>query len=316
MVTFLPQARFVAPANQTANQLAALGQDVGTALRSRRQRNALEEVGRLAGEGDLAAASQAAFQGGQAGLGVNLLAQQRAAHTAGQITPFQQAQLRLQQQRINRMAEPLTFEQRLQIAQAGRAPVETTEQKARVRQRVKAEAARTELQRGGRQVLGAVSQLLTKIGNPGGTEAERAQAERFRGATGPIEGTGVGQLARSINPFSNREELTLVREIQQDAQAINTLMQRALLNGGGSITENERAQINQILGSIATAQDATQARALLGNFQQLVRSIFDMDAGGAPNSRQATGQPSASQTSLRPGQSVTLPGGAVVTREN
>ena len=128
-----------------------------------------------------------------------------------------------------------------------------------------------ELQQGGQQVLGAVDQLEAKIGLPGSK-----QESAFESATGPIDDTALGRTIQAFAPFQG-DNLTLLKSVKQDAQAINTLMQRALLKGGGSITENEREQINQILGGISKSTDANQARALLQNFRQLVGSIFGLD---------------------------------------
>ncbi len=233
------------------------------------------------------------------------MARQQLAQ-AGQITPYQQAQLDLQRDRLaltpqpltfdERMqlatagkAQPLTFDQRMQLAQAGRAPQETAEDRARATQRVKQEGERATLRRGGQQVLNAVQGLRSKVGRtgPGATASQRAAADRFESATGPLEGTVLGG---GLNPLRSSENLTTLRQVQQDAQAINTQMQRALLRGGGQITENEREQINQILGSIATARNANQAAALLDNFENIVRGIFDMgEASGTVSQAQSTG---------------------------
>jgi hypothetical protein len=143
---------------------------------------------------------------------------------------------------------------------------------------VKTAAANRELQQGGAQVLSLVDQLEAKVRDP-----------KFSSAAGPIAGALHDQPL--YNParigyeiVQSRANKTFLDQIKQDAQGITTVMQRALLKGGGSITENERAQINEILGKIATARSAEDAQALLNNFRGIVRGIFQMDRtqGGAP----------------------------------
>ncbi len=170
-------------------------------------------------------------------------------------------------------------------------------------------ATKKTLRSGGKQVLGAVDLLLRKVGSraEGATQEQRDQAKLFEQTTGLLEGTDFGIFARSLNPAASAKGLALVKEIRQDSQAINTLMQRALLKGGGSITENEREQINQILGGIATTNSSEEAVRLLNNFKQLVRSIFDFNVGPA-----AAGQPAdAGDTFLRPSNPVITQGQAI-----
>jgi hypothetical protein len=62
----------------------------------------------------------------------------------------------------------------------------------------------------------------------------------------------------------------MLRLVKQDAQAINSELQRAYLSGQGSVTENERAQISQILGDIAGARSPDEAQAMLRNVRTII----------------------------------------------
>lgn len=114
----------------------------------------------------------------------------------------------------------------------------------------------------------------------------------FEASTGPLEGSdsyfaapfkGVQEIY-ATGSGTERENLARLDRIKSDAQAINSALQRALLKGGGAITENERTQINKILGAIATARSADDALAQLDNFRSLAGALFGVQgqpaAGG------------------------------------
>jgi len=134
--------------------------------------------------------------------------------------------------------------------------------------------ART-LARGGKAVQSSVNRLLAKVGDPESPRADmQKRARDFEAATGPLEGTQIGQTLRAAT-VGETKGLTLLKQIRQDAQSINSQMQRALLKGGGSITEAERQAVDQILGNITTATSAAEARALLLNFKGIVNDMFN-----------------------------------------
>jgi hypothetical protein len=72
----------------------------------------------------------------------------------------------------------------------------------------------------------------------------------------------------------SQESKTFLERIKQDAQAINSSLQRILLEKQGQVTENERLQINDILGKIAGARSAEEARGHLDNFRTLAGNMF------------------------------------------
>jgi len=137
---------------------------------------------------------------------------------------------------------------------------------------VKAQTAQNDLIKGGKQVLGMVDQLEAKT-------YEKPFAESvgpFRSALHDQPVWSPGRLGYEI--LQNSGNKTYLDKIKQDAQAINTFMQRALLKGDGPITENERSQINEILGRIVSARSPDEARQLLDNFRGIVQKLFQMGA--------------------------------------
>jgi hypothetical protein len=133
------------------------------------------------------------------------------------------------------------------------------------------------LREGGQQVLDMVDQLETKINDPKNPEV----AQKFGAATGPF--VSAANEASTWDPRKWAYEASQPREtkayldrIKQDAQTINAVMQRNLLKGQGAVSENERAQINEILGKIAGSRSPEDAQALLNNFRSVVRKMFKM----------------------------------------
>jgi hypothetical protein len=72
----------------------------------------------------------------------------------------------------------------------------------------------------------------------------------------------------------SQESKTFLERIKQDAQSINSALQQILLEKQGPVTENERLQINDILGKIAGARSADEAKGHLDNFRTLARNMF------------------------------------------
>lgn len=142
---------------------------------------------------------------------------------------------------------------------------------------VKEATAARDLQRGGATVMGMVNQLERKIYNPN----DPSVAKRFGAAAGPYAGPGSDAATwdprRAIyEGWQSRESKAYLDQIKQDAQAINSTMQRTLLKGQGAVSDSERAQIAQILGQITQARSPEDALAALNNFRGIVRRMFQM----------------------------------------
>lgn len=151
-------------------------------------------------------------------------------------------------------------------------------------------AAKAALSSGADPVLRMVDQLEAKTKDP-----------KFSASTGPFVGGAAGQPVWSpgriaYEGLQKPENKAFLDQIKQDAQAINTVMQRELLKGGGQITENEREQINQILGAITTARSAGDAKMQLDNFRSIVRNMFNVQTGGMP----AQGTPPGTTPAVAP----------------
>ena len=152
---------------------------------------------------------------------------------------------------------------------------------------VKSQAQNKELREGGTRILGMVDQFGSKIRDPKTGEFSK----QFADAVGPF--TSEAHDLPSWDPRrmayevgQSREAKSFMDRVKSDAQAINSMMQRELLKGGGSVTENERTQINQILGRITAARSPQEAEALLTNFKGLVRQMFKMDTGDRQGERE------------------------------
>jgi hypothetical protein len=137
-----------------------------------------------------------------------------------------------------------------------------------------------DLQEGGKGVIAMVEQLEKKIVNP----TDPTVAKKFGAATGPF--VGPASEAGAYDPrklayegLQSREAKAYLDQIKQDATAINSVMERNLLKGGGSITDGERATIRTILGRISEARSPEDAQALLNNFKGIVRQMFKMEGG-------------------------------------
>jgi hypothetical protein len=148
---------------------------------------------------------------------------------------------------------------------------------------VKSETENKALTEGGQGVLAMVDQLERKISSP----SDPKVAQKFGAATGPF--VAAASEASTWDPRKWAYEIgrtndskAYLDQIKQDAQAINSTMQRALLKGGGAISDSERASINQILGQIAAARSPEDAKALLGNFRGIVRQMFKLPDAGQP----------------------------------
>lgn len=152
-----------------------------------------------------------------------------------------------------------------------------TYRKEQAQAAVKNEVADRELRDGGQSVIGMVEQLERKISDPTNPKV----SEKFKSAAGAFAGPfsdAPGWTPHKIayEAVQSRESKAYLDQIKQDAQAINSTMQRNLLKGGGSISNDERTQISQILGGIASARSPEDAMALLNNFKGIVRRMFKM----------------------------------------
>ena len=111
MPPFIGQATIQAPANETPKQLALLGETLGNALEQRRNKMAVQEVGKAFQSGDLPAAQKAAFRLGRPDLALRItstiqqqkqfaasqaLAQQRLGIAQSQLGLAQNADARAQ----------------------------------------------------------------------------------------------------------------------------------------------------------------------------------------------------------------------------
>jgi hypothetical protein len=167
----------------------------------------------------------------------------------------------------------------------------TTYRREMAQAAVKDQVSAKDLQDGGKGVLSMVEQLEKKIVNP----ADPSVAKKFGAATGPF--VSAASEASTWDPRKwayeagrTRESKAYLDQIKQDATAINSVMERNLLKGGGSITDGERATIRTILGKISEARSPEDAQALLGNFKGIVRQMFKMPNEAAP-AGQAQGAP-------------------------
>jgi len=127
---------------------------------------------------------------------------------------------------------------------------------------------------------------------------EKTKDPLFKEAAGPTREYASGQPvwnpARAIyeyNPLGGSEKAkTFLDTIKSDAQAINSELQRAYLQGQGAVTENERAQINQIFGNIAAARSPEAAQAMLKNARALITASFQrgyaVPGATSPNNEQ------------------------------
>lgn len=137
------------------------------------------------------------------------------------------------------------------------------------------EAARqAQLPQFGEQMMSMVDQLEQKVKNPLFTSATGPTREALQN----LPGTDWRRIA--YERWQGPMQKGLLQRVQQDAQAINSEMNRLLLKGQGSVTENEREQINRILGGIASSSNAEQALELLNNFRGIVRKKFRMGEPG------------------------------------
>ena len=164
----------------------------------------------------------------------------------------------------------------------------TTYRREMAQAAVKDVTSTRDLQEGGKTVMGMIDNLEKKIIS----QTDPKVSQQFSAATGPF--VSAASEASTWDPRKwmyevgrTRESKAYLDQIKQDAQALNSTMQRALLKGGGAISDSERASVNQILGQITAARSPEDAQALLTNFRGIVRQMFKMD-GGQPA---ASGQP-------------------------
>ena len=191
--------------------------------------------------------------------------------------------------RSNTYSEPYTLEDgtvvqkdgngRIQVISRPRAPSATKlspyEQQMQ-RDQAKEEIKQAALGRGGQKVIRMIDQLEGKVSEPG-----------FEDAVGPLADTRLGRTTKEmLAPVADRfgagyaDDLARLERIKQDMQAINSTMERALLQGQGQITEAERESIGRIQGAISQARSVEEAEQLLNNYRSIVRTIFDMPQGG------------------------------------
>lgn len=131
-------------------------------------------------------------------------------------------------------------------------------------------AKRAEKEQAGSRVIGLIDRLITKTQHPDDPSKDNPL---FAEATGPVHEYASNQpvwnparLAYEYTPLGpSKKAQGYLGQIRSDAQAINSELQQAYLLGQGSVTENERAQISDILGKVAAARSPEEARGLLNN---------------------------------------------------
>lgn len=151
-------------------------------------------------------------------------------------------------------------------------PPETTYDRTLQAAQAKEDAKRAALRKGGGQVLDMVGMLEA--------EFDERRNPDIKSIMGPLD-------SRTPDLLLTDKERTLRLRVNQSVQAINSVMQRALLAGGGSITEAEREAIDRIQGQLLNVREPTAARELLRNYRNIVSNIF-----GGPE-QPTTGQAAA-----------------------
>jgi hypothetical protein len=127
------------------------------------------------------------------------------------------------------------------------------------------------LRSGGARVLGLVDQIEKKTNDP-----------MFKEAIGPFSAEASEQplwspMRLGYEALQSKDAKTFLGQVRQDANALDSIMQRELLKGQGVISDPERAAIAKIKGEIAAARSPEHARQLLGNFRGVVRNLFQLD---------------------------------------
>jgi hypothetical protein len=170
------------------------------------------------------------------------------------------------------------------FAQAGGQPVLTAPDWANPKEYIKkasteqaeADVKTNERGRAGDRVFQIVDQLEAKT-----------KDKLFGQATGPAveyaarqDMNSPSRLAYEYSALGPKKEAqAFLDQVKQDAQAISSELQRAYLSGQGSVTENERKAIDQILGNIAGARSPEAARALLKNLRTIIKTTFARTGG-------------------------------------
>ena len=136
-------------------------------------------------------------------------------------------------------------------------------------------AKSNEKQQAGTKVIGLIDRLISKTQDP---DDPKKDSKLFAEAAGPTheyasrqEMWNPARIGYEYTPLGpSKEAQGFLGQIRSDAQAINSELQRAYLSGQGAVTENERAQISDILGKVAAARSPQEARGLLNNAKEII----------------------------------------------
>ena len=136
-------------------------------------------------------------------------------------------------------------------------------------------AKANEKQQAGTKVIGLIDRLISKTQDP---DDPKKDNKLFAEAAGPTheyasrqEMWNPARIGYEYTPLGpSKEAQGFLGQIRSDAQAINSELQRAYLSGQGAVTENERAQISDILGRVAAARSPEEARGLLNNAKGII----------------------------------------------
>lgn len=162
-------------------------------------------------------------------------------------------------------------------------------------------AKNTEKGNAGSRVIGMIDALSDKTRDPKFAEGAGPFMEYGRSSSPINPARWAYEANNSLTEFKRRNEgkskegaptvAGFMDSVAQDVQAIRSELQRAYLSGQGPVTENERAQINEILGAIGGARNPEEARALLNNAKSVIARAFQKgynvpSGGAAPRVRQ------------------------------
>ena len=179
-------------------------------------------------------------------------------------------------------------------------------------------AKSAEKEQAGTKVIGLIDRLITKTQHPDDPNKDNPL---FAEATGPTHEYASNQpvwnparLAYEYTPLGpSKEAQGFLGQIRSDAQAINSELQRAYLSGQGSVTENERAQISDILGRVAAARSPQEARGLLNNAKGILGIAMQRGyavPGATGPKEPPSAPPSAPPSSSAPPRPANVPPGS------
>lgn len=175
-------------------------------------------------------------------------------------------------------------------------------------------AKSAEKEQAGSKVIGLIDRLISKTQDP---DDPKKDNKLFAEAAGPTHEYASNQpvwnparLAYEYTPLGpSKEAQGFLGQIRSDAQAINSELQRAYLSGQGAVTENERAQISDILGRVAAARSPQEARGLLNNAKGIL-GIAMQRGYVVPSASGSKEPPAAPPSSSAPPRPANVPPGS------